>query len=500
MLDRWQLAVSEARSQRPSRHTDAEPGASKAVPSRSQTPRSLRISGIHEDSTADSSLVSSRYDRRVSFNAREALGEALSLQHRLGGTEPVREVAELVSRQLGRPISASSISDWLSGKSVPRQIEVVRAMVTEFHQPSRRYDPYVDGVDDIAQLDWKRYVTGEIWRMAYHAAYQISVDSESVTGVHNLAKPLLYRLRRDLEQSLRDSSDAGVDIDRYADYSASPSDWSCRSESDQWGEGLAALREYVARHGHARIPRRYVKNGVELGQWVVEQRRNRDQLSRSRRAQLERIPNWHWGANSNPWNDAYSALEKFVAREGHACVPIDKIEQGISLGRWVSQQRAQRDSMDVERFRRLEHVPGWSWDRHTDKWTESFTSLQIFVEREGHSRVPHSYVQSGFKLGQWVANQRRVGNVMDDKRRASLEALPGWSWNLADDVWNRNFAALQSFVSRTGHTNVPFAHIENEVRLGRWVTNIRSKKAKGLLSDEHCSRLEGIPGWTWSAL
>ena len=63
-----------------------------------------------------------------------------------------------------------------------------------------------------------------------------------------------------------------------------------------WRAGLESLREYVAEHGHTRVPMRYKANDFNLGQWVRQQRRayRSDTLKQDRVESLEAIPGWLW--------------------------------------------------------------------------------------------------------------------------------------------------------------------------------------------------------------
>lgn len=60
--------------------------------------------------------------------------------------------------------------------------------------------------------------------------------------------------------------------------------------------GLAALRDYAAREGHARVPYNYEVGGYRLGLFVAKQRSRyrRDELSPERIATFEAIPGWVW--------------------------------------------------------------------------------------------------------------------------------------------------------------------------------------------------------------
>jgi hypothetical protein len=45
--------------------------------------------------------------------------------------------------------------------------------------------------------------------------------------------------------------------------------------------------------------------------------------------------------------------------------------------------------------------------------------------------VPYGYkTDYGYRLGQWIASQRKAKARMDAVRRQRLEALAGWSWNV----------------------------------------------------------------------
>jgi superfamily II DNA or RNA helicase len=208
--------------------------------------------------------------------------------------------------------------------------------------------------------------------------------------------------------------------------------WTWDDRSQAWEDSFAALEAFVAREGHARVPRDQIEGGVNLGFWVTNQRARKPRLSASQIARLDALPGWTWDARTQMWEDSFAALEAFVAREGHARVPQTHVEQGIRLGEFVGSQRAKRGSgLSASRVTRLEAVPGWTWDARTQMWEDTFAALEAFVAREGHARVPRDQIEDGIALGSWVGSQRRAykqGRLSED-RIARLEALRGWSWN-----------------------------------------------------------------------
>lgn len=63
------------------------------------------------------------------------------------------------------------------------------------------------------------------------------------------------------------------------------------------------------------------------------------------------------------WEEAFAVLEGFVAREGHARVPADHVEDGFNLGIWTTNMRLQQAHgyLTAQQAARLEALPGWEW-------------------------------------------------------------------------------------------------------------------------------------------
>jgi hypothetical protein len=139
--------------------------------------------------------------------------------------------------------------------------------------------------------------------------------------------------------------------------------WTWNPRTDQWEDGYARLQAFVARKGSARVPAQFVQDGFRLGGWVSKQRSSRSTLSVDRLQRLEALRGWSWDPQGDDWEDAFTKLRVFVAREGHAQVPKEHVEGGSRLGRWVSFQRRQRSQskLSADRVRRLRSIPEWTW-------------------------------------------------------------------------------------------------------------------------------------------
>lgn len=296
--------------------------------------------------------------------------------------------------------------------------------------------------------------------------------------------------------------------DRVAALEAVPG-WSWRPQEQAWEDGFTALTAFVNRERHALVPSHHLEGDYPLGAWVREQRErgNRtdgDALLTNRRQRLEELPSWSWAPHADSWDRHYEALLTFVRERGHAAVPTDYEQEGLTLGSWVIRHRYEHKHglVPSERVARLEAVPGWLWDTRDASWQRHLRALRSFVTREGHALVPADHVEhvnaDAVQLGSWIVatRSRRKSGGLAPARIADLDAVDGWAWDARDAKWQAGFGALQAYVARTGSASrLPAGHLESGYRLGQWVGVQRSALRRGRLSKERAARLASVPGW-----
>lgn len=217
-----------------------------------------------------------------------------------------------------------------------------------------------------------------------------------------------------------------------------------------------------------------------------------------------RFPRWAWHPLEKRFGEAMSCLEHFVKRMGHARVPPSHVERDFRLGAWVSHRRHEHRAggLPAAQRRKLERVRGWTWEPEGERFPEALRNLRAFVAREGHARVPAPHIEDGFRLGTWVAHRRRDGRDgrLDPRWVRLLGRLPGWTWDVRREEFERAFTLLLRFVARTGHARVRQRHVERGYPLGAWVGRVRLRRreeARGQLTPAQVLRLESLPGWAW---
>jgi superfamily II DNA or RNA helicase len=260
---------------------------------------------------------------------------------------------------------------------------------------------------------------------------------------------------------------------------------------NRWEKMFEALCVFYKKNGHSRPGIAYSVNGLKLGEWVRGQRSRSAKLTTERKRRLDELE-FYWDVKSDLWEEAFTLLEKFRNREGHCSVSQSHIENGKRLGVWVTKQRQKKGLLTRTQIKRLEDI-GFSWDPLTERWNQAFYMLKRFRNKNGHCRVPYSHVIDDFNLGSWVNTQRQYHDKLG-KNRVSLLNSVGFVWVPLKAQWESALTALEKFRKREGHCDVPQSHVEDEIRLGAWVSQRRYKKAQ--LTKEKLAQLNSL-GFIW---
>ena len=279
-------------------------------------------------------------------------------------------------------------------------------------------------------------------------------------------------------------------------------------------EGLTALRQYIEREGHARVPRGH-KEPVDgrpfsLGNWVNARRSKKNNLSDERIAELDAL-DFDWDPFETAYQENLTALRQYIERDKHSRVPQRHKERVdgrlFGIGKWVSHRRTEKknDELSDERIAELDAL-GFDWDPLETDFQEGLTALRQFVEREGHARMPRSHKESvderPFSLGVWVKNRRNRKKGLSEEHIAALDAL-GFDWDPLESAYQEGLTALRQYVEREGHARVPDSHKESVdgtlFSLGGWVKERRSEKKNDELSEERITVLDAL-GFDWDPL
>ncbi|MFZ4515242.1 MAG: helicase associated domain-containing protein [Acidimicrobiia bacterium] len=255
-----------------------------------------------------------------------------------------------------------------------------------------------------------------------------------------------------------------------------------RVREDAFRLRLADIDRFIAQHGHAEIPAKYIAtrpNGKRtyLGSWITYIRtraeagllepRHLDALQlRGLRIDLRNA--------DNLWAVGVQALEQYRAREGDQVLSerhIEYLPDGteVPLGAWVARHklRHREGKLTPERQATLRSL-GINIESYRDlerEWQTGLAAFRQFVTREGHGAVPVSHREqlpdgTMVSLGNWVSTKRKQHKAqrLSDDRIATLEAL-GFAWTADAQYVRIGFELLHQFREREGHLDVPERYV-----------------------------------------
>jgi len=155
--------------------------------------------------------------------------------------------------------------------------------------------------------------------------------------------------------------------ERMAELDALGMVWNPRDAN--YRTGVAHLRSYVAREGHANVSQESVTDdGYKLGAWVSRRRgeRKAGTLTPERMAELDAL-GMVWNPHDANYRAGVDHLRAYAAREGNAKVPDSHVaDDGYKLGAWVGTRRGERKagSLSAARIAELDAL-GMVWDPRT---------------------------------------------------------------------------------------------------------------------------------------
>ncbi|WP_432715305.1 Helicase associated domain protein [Streptomyces lavendulae] len=298
-------------------------------------------------------------------------------------------------------------------------------------------------------------------------------------------------------------------------------------EHTRWRRGAEAARIYAATAGDLRVPFAYrvpesggqwppALAGFPLGQWVADARRTyrRGALGRERMRELDEL-GMVWSHFDVAFEEGLAAARAWAAEHGHLLPPVDATWHGAPVGVWMKNNRAaaRREgpgALPEERREALDRIdPSWCpvWDIG---WQRAFHLTRTHLDAGGRvPPVPGRVLVQGEDLGAWVRAQRLGWERLAWSQRWLLEHALGLApapeaerpppRRSHASAWSGYLEAARRFHAREGHLVVPRPHVERwgdqELRLGVWIANQRSRAAK--LPPERAAALTAL-GMRWS--
>ena len=146
-------------------------------------------------------------------------------------------------------------------------------------------------------------------------------------------------------------------------------------------------------------------------------------------------------------------------------------------------------------------------DTFTAGWDTMYACACEYFSEHGNLDMPRRYkTASGLSLGNWLDTQRgvrsgKINGILTEERISKLNALNMRWESISDMNWEKNYAAAVEYAKKYGEFSPKANYVtESGIRLGSWVTNIRTYRKCGIqrnyLTDERIDALDKI-GMVW---
>ncbi|MGW9030044.1 Helicase associated domain protein [Streptomyces sp. NPDC055722] len=289
------------------------------------------------------------------------------------------------------------------------------------------------------------------------------------------------------------------------------------TEKQDWARGWTALKKFTERELHARVPYGHREGATPLGQWVAEQRRayGAGQMTGQRARRLEKL-GMVWSVADERFQENLEATRAYYEDHWTLCAPRTATALDRPIGQWLSNLRRPGALAEHPEWETAltEIDPDWNPAWPAD-WQRHYAALRELLRDEGgRGDVLPGVTVHGMDIGRWLNKQREhaTWTGLMGGQRERLEQLgivplppeqkaPAKAPKAASGAFERGIAALAQYAARTGSVTVPRGHVEQledgtEVKLGVWLTNTKTRRAK--LTTDKLAALAEL-GLDWAA-
>ena len=281
--------------------------------------------------------------------------------------------------------------------------------------------------------------------------------------------------------------------------------------SSAWETYYIAAKQWYQENGNLRVPKKYVTvSGLTLGRWIQTQRKVytgtvTGNLTEDKIRKLNEI-GMIWDVRDHGWNEALTELQAYYKEHGNLDIRARyETADGFKLGRWICNLRTKVKTKGLDQALTKEQQEqlaalGMIWDRNTEKWEEYFEAAQEYYRQNGNLNVMTKYVtEKGIPLGRWLSELSSVS--LSDEQMKRLKSIGFQQEKKTARQWNEKYELAKNYYEIHGHLNIPLSYCVNNVKLGRWISNIRFKRkhpgSSGMtLSQDRIRQLDNI-GMNW---
>lgn len=278
-------------------------------------------------------------------------------------------------------------------------------------------------------------------------------------------------------------------------------------DDKKWSEKYKLAKKYYKENGNLLIPSSYIINGVNLGRWIINERRNKKigKMPHYRKVLLDEIGmvwNYYEDSPDEKWLIMYREALIYYKKYNNIDVPFTysyiKDNKEVKLGNWIINQRVNFNDNKLSQNRiDLLNKIGMKWKlRVRYSWDEMYKLAKDYYLENNNLLIPTTYEvtfnNEEISLGNWIANQRRqynLGKLSSDRIKLLNDIKMKWKdvrEVQTDRDWLITFKHLLKYYSKSGYVIIPKDYkveVEDKlISLNSWYKHQTSLCSKGELT------------------
>ena len=317
----------------------------------------------------------------------------------------------------------------------------------------------------------------------------------------------------------------------------------------EWDKKYKLAKAYYEYYGDLGVPANfkttngyeYDENGINLGDWISNQRRaykgqGSNRITEEQIELLEQIEmRFNTRNKEEEWDKKYKLAKAYYEHYGNLEVlksfktinGYEYDENGINLGTWIATQRNAynrqgSNKITEEQIELLEQI-GMRFNTRNkeEEWNKKYELAKTYYKYYGNLEIPtnfktingYEYDENGVALGIWIFIQRQaykgqVANKITEEQARLLEQIEmRFNTRNKEEEWNKKYELSKSYYEQHGDLDVSikfktingYEYNENGIELGIWISTQRQafKGQKDSKLDEERIKLLNQIGMKW---
>ena len=260
--------------------------------------------------------------------------------------------------------------------------------------------------------------------------------------------------------------------------------------TDIWKNNCAILREYYDNHSNTFPGSTISYNGIKIGSWFHDQKKNIDKLDAEKIKLLNDInPNWK-NTLVDIWKEWCATLKEYYISHSNTFPTARIVYNGVKIGTWLFNQKNNITKLDDEKIKLLDNInPKWK-NTFVDVWKDKCAILKEYYNSHSNTFPIAKTIYNGVKIGNWLFNQKgKIVKLSVEQIKLLDDINPNWKNKTAiDQLWTKNAELLTSY----RELNKRLPTIDQDANLFQWIEDNKKLYLEDKLSEEQIVALNLI--------